>query len=123
MQIKINTQMPITMNSRESIHWELICARDEIGFTPTPESTPSPEITPTPTLKKYIETPTPTPIFRCEDHYEEWSEDKILLQGEPHYRFKELPFTIRERCTKQETYKVQRKMMYLQHFKPLDLFI
>ena len=73
----------------ESIHWELICSCDEIGFTPTPESTPSPEITPTPTLKKYIETPTPTPIFRCEDHYEEWSEDKILLQGEPHYRFKE----------------------------------
>ena len=73
----------------ESIHWELICSCDEIGFTPTPISTPSPEITPTPTLKKYIETPTPTPIFRCEDHYEEWSEDKILLQGEPHYRYKE----------------------------------
>jgi len=76
----------------ESIHWELICTCDEIGFTPNPVSTPTPgEVTPTPTLKYSIQTPTPTPKFRCED-YTEWDDDKILQPGDPHYAFKDRVF-------------------------------
>jgi len=76
----------------ESIHWELICTCDEIGFTPTPVNTPTPdEVTPTPTLKYSIQTPTPTPKFRCED-YTEWDGDKILQPGAPHYAFKDRVF-------------------------------
>ena len=72
----------------ESLHWELICSCDEIGFTPTPVSTPTPNATPTPTIKYTIATPTPTPRFRCED-YEEWNPKKVIEQGATHYRYKD----------------------------------
>jgi hypothetical protein len=68
-----------------SIHWELICTCEEIGFTPTPAPTPTPDYIPTPTSVTEIPTPTPTPRFRCDD-YEEWNPDKVVSQGQVHYQ-------------------------------------
>lgn len=76
----------------DSIHWELVCACEEIGFTPTPVSTPTPEeIPPTPTHENVIATPTPTPRFRCED-YTEWNSEKVLTTDQPHYAYKDRVF-------------------------------
>ena len=70
----------------ESIHWELICTCEDIGFTPTPVPTPKPIITPTPTIKYEIPTPTPTPKFKCDD-IENWNPNKVVENNEPHYSF------------------------------------
>jgi hypothetical protein len=71
-----------------SIHWELICTCEEIGFTPTPTPSPTPDYSPTPSIVTGIPTPSPTPIYRCEDIYEEWDPDKVVEQGQPHYQYK-----------------------------------
>lgn len=72
----------------KSIHWELVCECEEIGFTPTPIPTPTPNTTPTPTRKYPTPTPTPTPQYRCDD-YPVWDKNKLVPPGETHYNYKD----------------------------------
>lgn len=72
----------------KSIHWELVCVCEELGFTPTPTPTPTEVTLPTPTSIFELPTPTPTPRFRCED-YEMWNPDKQVPPGLPHYVYKQ----------------------------------
>ena len=72
----------------KSIHWELICVCDEIGFTPTPTPIDDIQTTPTPSPTYKLPTPTPTPRYRCED-YPLWDVNKQVSPGFPHYSYKE----------------------------------
>ena len=72
----------------ESIHWELVCSCDELGFTPTPTPIKNINLTPTPTPTFKLPTPTPTPRFRCED-YPLWDVNKTVRPNHPHYHYKE----------------------------------